>query len=469
MGTSTFKYVFILFWAVFVVLSATTSNVSGQQASTEPDPEFLAALENHTVTQGRDVSFTCVVNHLGTYKVAWIKSDSKAILAIHTHLVAHNSRLSVTHNGHNTWKLHVSNVQKNDSGTYMCQINTDPMRSQMGNLEVLIPPDIVNEDLTDALAAPEGGSVKLRCRATGIPEPTVVWRREDSASIVLRQETAREKQVVRSYDGETLLLSNIQRTDMGPYLCIASNGVPPTVSKRFNVQVHFHPVMKVSNQLVAAPVGSDVVIQCFVETSPKAMHSWFKDSGALPLPTSTAQHSTLLIGEKLMPGSKYDMQEVPLNAYSLMLNLTIRDLERRDFGGYVCSSVNALGKAEGVIRLQELSIPTKATVVPSPTYNDYTKVRKKQHSSHSKGGKPGRRGGQTRGHEEAESADRDAEVQTTTVVTLSPPTTSSRQPPPAFTLHGDNKATAASAPAHNTPAPGPMAFLASIIIVTILH
>lgn len=46
-------------------------------------------------------------------------------------MVAQNPRLSVTHNGHNTWKLHVSNVQKNDSGTYMCQINTDPMRSQV--------------------------------------------------------------------------------------------------------------------------------------------------------------------------------------------------------------------------------------------------------------------------------------------------------------------------------------------------
>jgi hypothetical protein len=64
-------------------------------------------------------------------QVAWIKSDSKAILAIQTHMVAHNPRLSVTHNGHNTWKLHVSNVQMNDCGTYMCQINTDPMRSQV--------------------------------------------------------------------------------------------------------------------------------------------------------------------------------------------------------------------------------------------------------------------------------------------------------------------------------------------------
>lgn len=66
-------------------------------------------------------------------KVAWIKSDSRAILAIHTHMVAHNPRMSVTHNGHNTWKLHLSNVQPNDSGTYMCQINTDPMKSQVYN------------------------------------------------------------------------------------------------------------------------------------------------------------------------------------------------------------------------------------------------------------------------------------------------------------------------------------------------
>lgn len=64
-------------------------------------------------------------------QVAWIKSDSKAILALHTHMVAVNSRLSVTHNGHNTWKLHISHVQLNDSGSYMCQINTDPMRSQV--------------------------------------------------------------------------------------------------------------------------------------------------------------------------------------------------------------------------------------------------------------------------------------------------------------------------------------------------
>ncbi|XP_029680941.1 roundabout homolog 2-like [Formica exsecta] len=121
---------FCLSFIVFDIRRVETRKLIASQITPEVLPEFLAPLENHTVIQGRDVFFTCVVNHLQSYKVAWIKSDSRAILAIHTHLVAHNNRLSVTHNGHNTWKLHVSNVQKNDSGTYMCQVNTDPMRSQ---------------------------------------------------------------------------------------------------------------------------------------------------------------------------------------------------------------------------------------------------------------------------------------------------------------------------------------------------
>ena len=35
-----------------------------------------------------------------------------------------------------------------------------------------------------------------------------------------------------------LSLTKITRSEMGAYLCIASNGVPPSVSKRMKVQVH---------------------------------------------------------------------------------------------------------------------------------------------------------------------------------------------------------------------------------------
>ena len=41
--------------------------------------------------------------------------------------------MSVNHNGHNSWTLNIDVVQRNDSGLYMCQINTEPMTSQVRN------------------------------------------------------------------------------------------------------------------------------------------------------------------------------------------------------------------------------------------------------------------------------------------------------------------------------------------------
>lgn len=323
-----------------IILTALLYSSFGQtMPKSEVQPEFLALLENHTVTQGRDVSFTCVVNHLQSYKVAWIKSDSRAILAIHTHMVAHNPRLSVTHNGHNTWKLHVTNVQPNDSGTYMCQVNTDPMRSQTGYMKVVIPPDIMDlDDSADLLTARENSDLRLRCRATGSPPPVVTWRREDGRNITLRTEEGVKR--VKSYEGEQLRLTGIQRQEMGSYLCIASNGVPPTISKRYYVNVRFKPLIKVSNQLVAAPADSDVVLHCYVESSPKALNTWYRDDGF-----------------KILNDEKHDLSEIVVNDYAYQLNLTIRHLDNVDFGSYTCSAENAFGKAEGTIRLQELHLP----------------------------------------------------------------------------------------------------------------
>ncbi|KAF4531639.1 hypothetical protein B566_EDAN006570, partial [Ephemera danica] len=66
----------------------------------------------------------------------------------------------------------------------------------------------------------------------------------------------------------------------------------------------------------------------------------------------------------MVESAKYVMSETPLNEYSLLMNLTIRTLERRDFGGYLCSSSNALGRVEGGVRLQELHLTPRTTIVP---------------------------------------------------------------------------------------------------------
>jgi neurotrimin len=57
----------------------------------------------------------------------------------------------------------------------------------MGTLEVVIPPDFVPEETSGDMMIPEGGTIRLGCRARGSPEPKVVWRREDGQDIILRE------------------------------------------------------------------------------------------------------------------------------------------------------------------------------------------------------------------------------------------------------------------------------------------
>lgn len=65
------------------------------------------------------------------FQVGWVKADTKAIQAIHEHVITHNSRVTVSHSDLNTWNLHIKSVTEEDRGGYMCQLNTDPMKSQV--------------------------------------------------------------------------------------------------------------------------------------------------------------------------------------------------------------------------------------------------------------------------------------------------------------------------------------------------
>lgn len=67
--------------------------------------------------------------------------------------------------------------------------------------------------------------------------------------------------------------------------------------------------------------------------------------------------------------NKYVITELPLNEYSLMMNLTIKSLEKRDFGGYLCTSSNALGRVEGGVRLQGESSVSLSNVHNKATKN----------------------------------------------------------------------------------------------------
>ena len=66
-------------------------------------------------------------------QVGWVRSDSKAILALHQSVITYDSRMMLSGDFTSTFNLHIKDVQEEDRGQYMCQINTDPMMYQTVN------------------------------------------------------------------------------------------------------------------------------------------------------------------------------------------------------------------------------------------------------------------------------------------------------------------------------------------------
>lgn len=101
-------------------------------------------------------------------QVAWIHIDRQMILTIHKHVISRIPRYSISHDNTNTWLLHVSQAQQDDRGYYMCQVNTNPMISQVGYLQVVVPPNILDMDSTpSSVAVRENQNINMTCRADG--------------------------------------------------------------------------------------------------------------------------------------------------------------------------------------------------------------------------------------------------------------------------------------------------------------
>uniref|UniRef100_A0AAG5DW14 Ig-like domain-containing protein n=1 Tax=Anopheles atroparvus TaxID=41427 RepID=A0AAG5DW14_ANOAO len=142
---------------------------------------------------------------------------------------------------------------------------------------------------------------------------------------------------------------------MGSYLCIASNGVPPSVSKRISLSIHFHPVIQVPNQLVGAPLGTDVTIECQVEASPKSINYWVKDT------------------EMIVSSPKYHVQDVTKSLYETKMSMTVRSFQKEDVGSYRCIAKNSLGEVDSSIRLYEIPGPSRKVYAPKFDQNEIAK------------------------------------------------------------------------------------------------
>ncbi|XP_025833287.1 lachesin-like [Agrilus planipennis] len=200
---------------------------------------------------------------------------------------------------------------------------------------VSVPPDILDHSTSSDVIVREGASISLRCAARGSPEPTITWKRENNENIYLPN-----GQQVASFSGPVLNITQVSRRQMGHYLCIASNGVPPSVSKRITVIVNFPPMIWIQNQLIGAHEGQMVTLECHSEAYPKSINYWTKDSGDI-----------------IAQSAKYEPTIIE-SSYKVQMKLAIKSLSHGDYGSYKCVAKNSLGDTDGTIRLVQIARPT---------------------------------------------------------------------------------------------------------------
>ncbi|XP_066965097.1 limbic system-associated membrane protein-like [Macrobrachium rosenbergii] len=315
---------------VSLLLSLLLFRISGVEAAGKPGPNFVGEIANVTITEGRDAVLTCTVEHLRGYKVAWVQVETQTILTIHTSVITRNPRVGLSHEGHTVYRLHLKSVTEADRGYYMCQINTDPMINQMGFLQVVVPPDIDDTAWTGDLVVREGSNVTLECKARGYPPPVVTWRKENSHDPAMQSE--------KILEGESLEILKVSRLHMGAYLCVASNGIQPSVSKRIQLKVQFPPMLWIPNQLEGARLGEKTVLECNTEAFPRSINYWTNHKGEMIAAAGV---------------SKYETQSRE-ESYKTFMKLVIHNLTYEDFNTYRCIAKNSLGDTDGSIRLYEM-------------------------------------------------------------------------------------------------------------------
>ncbi|EFN74723.1 Lachesin [Camponotus floridanus] len=91
----------------------------------------------------------------------------------------------------------------------------------------------------------------------------------------------------------------------------------------------------IPHQLVGAPLGYAVTLECYTEAHPTSLNYWAREDG-------------LMIHES----SKYKATSSPdTPSYKTHMTLMISNIQKDDYGSYKCIAKNPRGETDGTIRL----------------------------------------------------------------------------------------------------------------------
>ncbi|PIK50130.1 putative hemicentin-2 [Apostichopus japonicus] len=233
---------------------------------------------------------------------------------------------------------HDHDVRLSDGGYYTCKAFNEYGENKASALltvtDSFVPVAFTRTPVDQTVVV--GGRVTFACEATGTPEPTLTWTKENGDLSIV---SLRTDEPAPGW----LRISNVEVSDSGIFMCTASNGLS-TSSTSVQLTVQEGPYFL--SEPVAITVREDefAMLDCTAGGVPEPEISW------------TTPISSL--GTLQTPSNPSSMIEVAGNG-----SLTISSVRREHAGRYTCSARNAIGSIHSDVTITVHARPV-ITVAP---------------------------------------------------------------------------------------------------------
>ncbi|XP_042909125.1 cell adhesion molecule Dscam1 isoform X2 [Parasteatoda tepidariorum] len=287
--------------------------------------------ESVTVDEGSRTKLMCVVTKGDPpLRFQWLKNGLP--------FLAHGDTTAQTFDDSSI--VTFKKVSSSDRGHYTCVVSNVASSTNLTmQLVVNVPPQWTVEPRN--LSVVLGNTVWMDCAAVGFPAPNILWKK-----MIYTESTAGDFTYVHSsprahrFNNGTLVLSEVEESDSGSYLCQASNGIGAGLSKIITIKVLVPPRFKDPYQTKTVTEDSNATLSCSAIGDPPIIIKWFKNKAIL--------ESTEL--------TRYAIKEATAKLQTLS-ELRILKASRDDSGIYTCNALSDIGADESVIKLIVQGVP----------------------------------------------------------------------------------------------------------------
>nr|AVV62006.1 Dscam [Limulus polyphemus] len=218
-------------------------------------------------------------------------------------------------------------------GNYTCQAsNSAGTSTHTATMIIHVPPTWKIEPQNIAVTKDE--DAKLDCQAEGFPAPHLRWTKAKGTEAPGQYSTISSNSRLHVYDNGTLVIYKSKKEDAGFYLCEATNGVAPSISKVVRLDINEPPHFSNKFQVQTIRKGLEITLKCEAEGDNPMTILWLKDKQRLDVRES----------------KRHLLRETTLSA-SKTSHLYIIDPDRSDSGIFSCLASNAFGHDETNIQL----------------------------------------------------------------------------------------------------------------------